>query len=369
MNYENLHEIINRYEQNLAFVNSAEHDEIYKWRAVKCFRDAWFSDENKDKDFATTFKAAKKESYNIIDNGQVTPTTGIVKLAEKEPTEVKRLFEEVLFSDDGGDIKLRQSHMEEFGDGIQQLIKKHFPQSWKYKQDRHAISCYLAFYSPEDNYIYRYTDAEEFAKRIEYGIDIGSGDNFKLDAYYKMCDVLVDAIKEHPTLIDEHFKYVDETCYNDESLHLLAFDIMYCARAYNLYEGFKYIPKKDAVKAYTKAQREEQERLEREEAVNQLNSQIYELELQLSNYEDISLLDVQVEHTKYGPGVIVKQDVNKITVQFENTTKIFVINRKYTGLPKFEDADEALDAFTQYDNIKDEIRRLQNELKRVLKRA
>ena len=35
MNYENLHELINRYEQNIAFYNNADNEEIFKWEAVQ----------------------------------------------------------------------------------------------------------------------------------------------------------------------------------------------------------------------------------------------------------------------------------------------------------------------------------------------
>ena len=98
---------------------------------------------------------------------------------------------------------------------------------------------------------YKYTEAEEFSKHIEYGIDIGSGQAFRLDAYYGMCDLVAEALREHPTLLEKHWAICDESCYHDDSLHLLAFDIIYCARAYNLYQGITFIPKSQSTKAYT----------------------------------------------------------------------------------------------------------------------
>ena len=44
MNTENLHELINRYENNYALVNDSKNDEKFKWGAVRGFRDVWFSD-------------------------------------------------------------------------------------------------------------------------------------------------------------------------------------------------------------------------------------------------------------------------------------------------------------------------------------
>ena len=42
MNTANLNTLIQRYEDNFEWINNAEHDEIFKWRAVRCFQDVWF---------------------------------------------------------------------------------------------------------------------------------------------------------------------------------------------------------------------------------------------------------------------------------------------------------------------------------------
>ena len=43
MNKENLHELICRYKENYAEINNETNEEIFKWKAVKCFQDAWYS--------------------------------------------------------------------------------------------------------------------------------------------------------------------------------------------------------------------------------------------------------------------------------------------------------------------------------------
>ena len=35
MNKDTLHELINRYEYNFDLINSDEHDELFKWKAMK----------------------------------------------------------------------------------------------------------------------------------------------------------------------------------------------------------------------------------------------------------------------------------------------------------------------------------------------
>lgn len=132
MNTANLNTLIQRYEDNFEWINNAEHDEIFKWRAVRCFQDVWFSEEVEDMTFAEKFKAATKECSVLLDNGQVSPTNGIVKMAEQEPDEVERLFVEVLFADDQGNLQLRQDHVEEFLDGIEAVRERTFPSYWKY---------------------------------------------------------------------------------------------------------------------------------------------------------------------------------------------------------------------------------------------
>ena len=47
MNRENLHRLIDKYEEKFYILNGSEHDEIFKWRAAKQFRDVWFSEEVK----------------------------------------------------------------------------------------------------------------------------------------------------------------------------------------------------------------------------------------------------------------------------------------------------------------------------------
>ena len=55
MNTANLNTLIQRYEDNFEWINNAEHDEIFKWRAVRCFQDVWFSEEVEDMTFAEKF--------------------------------------------------------------------------------------------------------------------------------------------------------------------------------------------------------------------------------------------------------------------------------------------------------------------------
>ena len=297
------------------------------------------------------FNEARKEFDVIMDNSFVCPSVGIVKIAEKDPETVAYLFYDILFADDGGDIVKRQQNMDVFLDEIDKLRAKYYPQSFKYKQDRHSASCYLAFYAPDKNYIYRYSEAETFAQHIEFGKDIGSGQYFRLDYYYEMANKVVEALKEHPTLLEKHFTFLNDKCYRDESLHILAFDIMYCSRAYNFYSGMTHIAKKDSIKAFTEAEARQKAEEERNTKILAIQNEIYEIERQIEKYAPISLINVEIDHHKYGKGLIVSQDINKVLIRFDSCEKTFIINKKYGGRPTFENDAEVVDAMSEYDDL------------------
>ncbi len=369
MNKENLHELIQRYEANFDMINDSEHDEIFKWKVVKCFRDVWFSDEYRDLPFAKRFHLATKDSSVLINNSMISPTNGVVKLAEEYPAEVEALFSETLFSGETDPVKI-QEQMERFLEEMERMRQQKFPRYYRYKQERHAASCYLAFFNPEVHYIYRYSEAEEFAKYIEFGKDLGAGSDFSLPNYYEMADLIVEALKEHPSLIDRHEKFIADApkYYRDKSLHLMAFDLMYCCRCYNFYTGLSHATKKESLKAYTQQQAQQKEEQERLTRIHQTEDAIHALDVELEQFDDISLLDVEVTLTKFGTGVVVFHDHNVIKVQFPEVLKTFILHKKYPMRPTFENDDAVVDAYTRYSELLDLRKNLQGQLDALLRK-
>ena len=228
MNYDNLHELINRYESNIDCIYNAEHDELFKWRAMFVWRQEWFKPEDAFSSFAERFSAAKKEFSLIIDNSRMHPSSGVIKIWEKEPSSIENLFRDILFADAGGSVSVVQDHMDEFLEGYEKLRQKYFPGNWSFKQDRHSASVYLAMNDPNFNYVYKSSEAMTMAKYVDFGFSIGSGMSFNLENYYRLGDEIVSALKEHQSLLDKHFSRLTDGYYVDNSLHLLAFDLMYC---------------------------------------------------------------------------------------------------------------------------------------------
>ena len=288
-------------------------------------------------------------------------------MAEKQPEQVARLFREILFADTDDAIAV-QNHMEEFLSEMEKIRISEFPKCWKYKQDRHAASCYLSFFAPDKHYMYRYSEAEEFAKYIEFGKDIGSGETFRLDNYYEMADIVVEELKKHDSLLALYRTLISDkdVYYQDDSLHLMAFDLMYCSRAYNYYAGLEHASKKQSLKAYTLQQIREGEQKERESEIAAIQDEIRTLEVQLEPYESISLVNVEVKQATYGTGVVIRQNINMITVRFSQVEKVFQIHKKFTMRPTFENDEEIVEAFTEYADITEKKRLLSDKLNRLL---
>ena len=366
MNYTNLHELINRYESNIDMLYGTEHYELFKWEAVKTWRDAWLKPGDMFSSFGERFAAARKGLGWFMDNSRMHPSTGVIKLWEKEPETVEKLFHKLFAKT--RDIHQIQQQMDVFIEEYEALRQRHFPGNWSYKQDRHSASVFLAMNDPDFNYVFKSNEAHTMAKYTEFGMSIGAGGSFSLENYYLLCEEIVKALKEHESLLEKHFGRLTDKCYHDESLHLLAFDLMYCSSTYQFYKGL-VIPvtgktiKKPVKQPLSKEQMEEIEAA-RQQKIQALEEELSKLERQIGDFENISLIGVQVQSAKYGTGTVIKQEINHITVQFENETKAFILDEKYSSRLRFEDDSEIVSAFTEYARTKDRIDMIHKELRR-----
>ena len=163
-----------------------------------------------------------------------------------------------------------------------------------------------------------------------------------------------------------NFAFLSDKCYRDESLHLLAFDLMYCCRTYNYYKGMTHASKKESIKAYTEAEAREKERAARDAQIAELTDELHNLEMRIEQINGISLLDVEVTQNMYGKGVIIAQQGNRITVKFEVGEKMFIISKKYPVRPKFENDTETVEAFTEYESLLQQIDSLNKQIAKLL---
>ena len=373
MNLDDLHELINRYEAKIDKLYGTDHYELFKWRATRCWQDNWNRPEEDFSSFAERFNASRKEFGWFMDNSRMHPSTGVIKLWEKEPETVEKLFHEVLFADDSGNLAKRQDHMDAVVEGFELLRGRYFPGNWSYKHDRHSASVLLAVNAPEENYVFKSNNALKMAQYTDFGLRIGSGQTFSLENYYKMCDGIREALKEHPSLLEKHFAALDETHYMDKSLHLLTFDLIYCCYCYNYYHDLvapvtgRTIRRKTVTVSAPSPEEMAQIEAERQLQMAELEGKIETLEQSLDSFEEIPLLGVQVTTVKYGTGVVVWQDADAIKVRFENEEKKYFLDEKYTARPRFEDDDLIISAYTQYARDREELAKLRKQLVKLQK--
>ena len=299
-----------------------------------------------------------------MDNSRMHPSSGVIKLWEKNPEEVERLFNELLA--ETRDIHTVQNKMDSFIDEYEHLRQDYFPGNWSYKHDRHSVSIFLAMNDPDFNYVFKSSEAHAMARYTDFGFTIGAGGSFSLENYYLLCDSIVQALKEHESLLEKHFSRLTDRCYYDESLHLLVFDLMYCCRTYEFYQGLvapvtgKTV-RKAVIKKNTPEDAEKKEE-ERRSRIMSLEQELSELERSITDVVEISLIGVQVNSNIYGVGTIVAQDANRVTVQFAEVEKAFVLDKKYAGRPRFEDDETIIEAFTEYSRAQEKIKKIQREL-------
>ena len=367
MNKTNLDLLISNYIENFDFINNEANAEYYKWEAVKHFQDNWDIDAP---DFAAMFKEAVKESYNLINNRIVQPTNGIVKLAEiPELTETVRQMFRDLLADDGGDIDKRQDKIHAFLEKADELLDAHFKGSWKYAQDMRAVIFYLSFLEPEKNYMFKATQAREFMYCIEYGNDFGSGDTFSLKKYYEMCDELVAAIKDTPELVELHQNRLTDTMWEHDDYHILAYDIIYSAIVYNLYNNISIVKPS---RGQSNTHSHEQAIRERKEALNSqldtISARLNELLQQRASFDDFSAKGLKVSHKMYGAGVVVTHNGNSLSIQFGNQVKKFQMPQGFSNGYLKTESLEMMEMFTEIGRIEAEIEKVKQQQSSIQRR-
>jgi len=366
MNRENLNKLIANYVSNFDYINNKVNMEYYKWEAVKHFQDNWNIDAP---DFAAMFKECLRESYNLINNRIVQPANGIIKLAENpELTDIVRQMFRDLLVDDNGDIEKRQDKIYAFLDKADELLNIHFKGSWKYAQDMRMVIFYLSFIEPNKNYMFKATQAKEFMYCIEFGKDFGSGENFSLRKYYEMCDELVAAIKETPELVQLHNERITDKMWTDDDYHILAYDIIYSAIVYNLYNNITIV-KPTRSKAQTHEQQVQAKRDELTSSLEQTNNELNEALQERTNYDEFSAKGLEVIHKTFGSGVVVAHNGNLLSIRFGEQEKRFQMPQGFSNGFLKTDSTEIMDMFNEMAVLDDKIAKLrssQSSVKRQL---
>ena len=153
----------------------------------------------------------------------------------------------------------------------------------------------------------------------------------------KLCALLEDKLQAEANVDEDETNSITEVAgrYN-----IYAYDIIYCAHAYNLYGD---IP----VRKKTKLSSIEQKKQDRQIRIQELASQRDEAKEQIEQVENLlkenplpDIKGMSVKNIRYGAGTVAEQSGKYLTVEFSAGTKKFVLpDAVAKGFLKIEDAD------------------------------
>lgn len=372
MNTKRLHHIFSNYIRKFEYINNSKNNENYKWFIANKFRDLMDPDHP---DFAERIREARNLSNNLIDSNHRYCFSALISCCETDTDSVRELFR-ALFADDGGDLKLRQKKILQFIEDANALIAKLVSTNDMYMNDQRSAMGYLFLYDPDNHYLYKASEATDFASCIEFYDDWGPGTAFRLDVYYRMCDMLVEEIKNCHELVATHkSRYIDkhgnhiEGMHPDDNYHILAFDIIYGAPEfrYNFYEGIPF----STITA--QARKLHQERVEKAKELQTELLAVQEKADRLSEarayFTSAIKTGMIVKHKAYGEGQVVTIDNQWVTINFpqKGETKKFATMITFAGGFLTADIPGLPEKIAQYRNVINGERSIENALARAQK--
>ena len=212
-----LHDFIAQYKASFPEHRLGPANEIYKWKAVKCFQDNW--DINAP-DFQSMLKSALAKTYNLLTSSQFFPKRMIEMFAEAQPETVRDLFR-ALF-DEGVDVKKRVKAFEE---GTAELLEG-YPNLKMTHQDPNSISTYLWLRYPDKYYIYKYSVIKDNARKL-CGIDLPTGKLDRMMFCFDLYDAICAELAKDVELVEMSRNSLTDDCHSDEALKTLTIDIGY----------------------------------------------------------------------------------------------------------------------------------------------
>lgn len=323
MNKNNMHQVFANYIENFEVINNEDNEEYYKWQVCAKFKPLMDKAlKSVPADFSAALLKVKECTENIIDS-YTQPFYGLVEFARIEPETVQKMFVD-LYSDDDGDLQVQMTLIENFFNQSNALLEKHFPGSHLYKQNSHSVSSYLFLYDPDHHYMYKATQSQAMADCIGFYDDWGTGDNIKLDVYYRMCDEILAEIKNCPELIstnksryDGRLKLNPGELHEDSQLHILLFDIIYCTNVYNLFEGISFSrPKAKEKQLIFEKERKAKELLA---AYNEANMAKERLDETLLFFVNSIAKAGKVKHKTYGDCEVLSVNQSRLKIKVVKT--------------------------------------------------
>lgn len=218
MNIQKLRDIIKQYKRHFKYIHQ---EEIYKWRAVKCFQDNWnIAADN----FPEMLEASFALTKNLLDSGLYYPKRMLLKNAETNPEFVRQLF--MILYDEEQDLITR---ITSFKNSIREHSRRTFPTLKNDYQDLRAISVYLCLRYPDRYYFFKYELLKKIVLLVDYPYQPSRGDFENILQYLTLCNILKEEILKDNELLELHKTRLTEKDFFDSSFNILTQDIIYAA--------------------------------------------------------------------------------------------------------------------------------------------
>lgn len=228
--------VISSYKANFATVNTQER---YKWKAIGWYKKNWNIEADH---FAQMLADSFSKAGNLLASGMYYPLRMLVEYAQEEPETVRDLFR-MLYNEE---IPLADRYVQ-FQKGFEKWIafrRKQEPDRKKalqHYQDLRAVMVYLTFEYPEKYFLFKSRMFSTFRDRVGYTEkrQKQKSEVYKIESYTRLCNLILEEIKKDEELVQMSRARLDETCDQDEALHLLTMDIVFYGGVYMSEKDFQ----------------------------------------------------------------------------------------------------------------------------------
>jgi len=209
---------ISQYKQTFNMHRLGEDNEIYKWKAVKCFQDNW--DINKV-DLPAIMRDSFALTKNLLAMQNNFPVGMIDEFAKVAPDDVRSMFRDLF--DENVDLIRRVNAFEKRSEELRQL----HPEQWKsHYQTPNAINTYLWLRYPDKYYIYKYSVMKDVAQKI-CGAGMPPGKYDRMMYGYALFDAVCEMLAKDSELVEMSKESLTKDCYPDDALKTLTIDMGY----------------------------------------------------------------------------------------------------------------------------------------------
>lgn len=245
--------------------------------------------------------------------GSVQPLNGLFLLAETKPEELREALT-ALIREHGGPLSARQVRMQRFAERCNELLADCAGMKRSYEQNLRSAMAVLAIARPEENFLYKATEARYMADMIGCQTDVSSGAHFSLEGYYGMCQVLADEMQYNgrlAALIPREGRAVETGCRN-----LMVFDMLLNAgpKKLNLFGDAEPL-----IRTRSRAGQANQERAVRiaqlEQEIAGVRARAAQVDGEIAALAAPELVGMRCTSRAFGEAVIVAVEGQRLTVE------------------------------------------------------